>query len=109
MSNIMLELDKKRYRGERIPNFQIWYRRSQKYKNPLVRKICRVMFRVCREKRHIELDAQTQIGAGLYFGHAYCITINAEAELGNNINLHKGATIGQEKSWTEKRNPGYWQ
>lgn len=60
---------------------------------------------MCREKRHIELDAQTQIGVGLYFGHAYCITINAEAEIGNNINLHKGATIGQENRGQRKEPP----
>ena len=42
------------------------------------------------------LDAETQIGAGLYFGHAYCITINPKAILGGNINIHKGVTIGQE-------------
>lgn len=63
------------------------------------------MFNWYRRRRHVELSAQTQIGAGLYFGHAYCITINPEAVLGKNINLHKGVTIGQENRGLRKGVP----
>ena len=42
-------------------------------------------------------DIQTiSIGKGLYIGHPYCITINKDAEIGNNVNIHKGVTIGQK-------------
>lgn len=41
----------------------------------------------------------------MYFGHAYCITINPKAVLGKNINLHKGVTIGQENRGKRKGTP----
>lgn len=56
----------------------------------------RVLLRICRDRRLVELSADTQIGGGLYIGHANCITINPKAQLGKNINIHKGVTIGQE-------------
>ena len=44
----------------------------------------------------MEIFPETQIGPGLYLGHAYNITINPHAILGSNINIHKGVLIGQE-------------
>lgn len=41
----------------------------------------------------------------MYFGHAYCITINPKAVLGRKINLHKGVTIGQENRGKRKGTP----
>lgn len=106
MKTTILSLDEKRYPGGgRIPEFQIWYRKAQEAKNPLIKKLCKGIFKLYCDKRHIEFSADTQIGAGLYFGHAYCITINPEAVLGNNINLHKGVTIGQENRGNRKGAP----
>lgn len=104
MSNTVLLLDKQRYLGG-VPKFQIWYRRAQEAQNPLIKKLCRKLYNRYRAKRYIELDAETKIGAGLYFGHAYCITINPKAVLGRNINLHKGVTIGQENRGKRKGTP----
>jgi serine O-acetyltransferase len=47
-------------------------------------------------KSFIEIPRNTQIGGGLYIGHPYCITINADTVIGENCNIHKGVTIGQE-------------
>lgn len=91
--------------GGEVPKFQIWYRRAQEAQNSLLKKICRKLFNRYRAERYIELDAEAQIGAGLYFGHAYCITINPKAVLGKNINLHKGVTIGQENRGKRKGTP----
>lgn len=33
---------------------------------------------------------------GLYIGHPYCITINPQAIIGRNVNIHRGVVIGQE-------------
>ena len=82
MSNTVLLLDKQRYLGGGVPKFQVWYRRAQEAQNPLIKKFCRKLYNRYRAKRCIEIDAETQIGAGLYFGHAYCITINPKAVLG---------------------------
>lgn len=51
------------------------------------------------------MSYKTQIGPGLYIGHAYCITINGECKLGSNINIHKGVTIGQENRGGRKGVP----
>lgn len=37
-----------------------------------------------------------KIGKGLYIGHPYNITLNPETVIGDNCNIHKGLTIGQE-------------
>ena len=41
----------------------------------------------------------------MYLGHAYNITINGSATLGENVNLHKGVTIGQENRGNRKGAP----
>lgn len=48
---------------------------------------------------------ESKIGKGLYIGHPYGITVNGGAILGNNINLHKGVTIGQENRGNRKGVP----
>lgn len=57
--------------------------------------IYKVLFRITKELRHIEIPRTTKIGEGLYIGHAYNITINPKAVLGKNINIHRGVLIGQ--------------
>ena len=58
------------------------------------------------KNRHgIELSHHTQIGGGFYIGHPYGITINPNAVLGKNINIHKGVTIGQENRGIRKGSP----
>lgn len=44
-------------------------------------------------------------GGGLYIGHPYCITINPQSVIGENCNIHKGVTIGQENRGTRKGVP----
>jgi len=53
----------------------------------------------------IEIPLGLEVGKGLYLGHFYGITINPNAVLGNNINIHKGVTIGQENRGKRKGNP----
>lgn len=47
----------------------------------------------------------SKIGPGLYVGHPYGITINPNATLGKNCNIHKGVTIGQENRGLRKGTP----
>lgn len=42
---------------------------------------------------------------GLYIGHPYCITVNPQSIIGENCNIHKGVTIGQENRGTRKGVP----
>lgn len=46
-----------------------------------------------------------QLGGGLYLGHAYNITVNPRAVIGNNCNLHKGIVIGQQNRGRLKGTP----
>ena len=107
MVNSVLEQDIKRYPGggKTAPSFQKWFRKAQMEKKPLLKKVYKRIFRYLKDQRHIDLDVETRIGPGLYFGHPYCITINPNAVLGKNINLHKGVTIGQENRGKRKGTP----
>ncbi len=67
-------------------------RRAQRSHNP----VWRLMLHRMRERYGLEISRSTQIGPGLYLGHAFNITVNPEAVIGANCNLHKGVTIGQE-------------
>ena len=78
-------LDKMRYyNSDKPPRFQKYY------------MIWRMLFALSKKKNHIDLFYKTQIGPGLYIGHPYGITINADSKIGSNVNIHKGVTIGQE-------------
>ena len=44
----------------------------------------------------LEIPWSLKVGKGLYLGHAYNITINPNAEIGEWCNIHKGVTIGQQ-------------
>lgn len=73
--------------------------------NGLKLLIYRVAFMMLKKKYHIELFGKCDIGPGLYIGHPYCITINADAVLGKNCNIHKGVTIGEENRGERKGSP----
>ena len=53
----------------------------------------------------LEISPSTQIGEGFYIGHPYGITINVDAKLGRNVNIHKGCTVGQENRGKRKGVP----
>lgn len=52
-----------------------------------------------------EISYKAEIGPGLYIGHPYGITVNSNAKIGNNCNIHKGVTIGQENRGKRKGAP----
>lgn len=56
------------------------------------------------EKYGLQILAK-DIGKGLYLCHAHNINVNPNAKLGNNINLNKGCTIGQENRGKRKGAP----
>ena len=47
-------------------------------------------------KTHIQIPARTKIGEGFYIGHSGMVVINPDAELGKNMNVAAGVTIGME-------------
>ena len=42
----------------------------------------------------LEVSPTAKIGKGLYLGHPYNITVGMDVVIGENVNLHKGCTIG---------------
>lgn len=55
-------------------------------------------FRLIRYARKygLEISYDAEIGKGCYLGHPYNITVGSGVKIGNNVNLHKGCTIGRE-------------
>lgn len=96
MKNNILAKDYMRYSSKSdMPAFQKYFRKVQSTKFVPLVFIYKVLFRITKELRHIEIPRTTNIGEGLYIGHAYNITINPKAVLGKNINIHRGVLIGQ--------------
>ena len=97
--------DKARYGRSKMPKFQKHLRKCQDAKFPLLKQFYRFIYRIEADKSHIEISSKANIGYGLYIGHPYCITVNAKAVIGNNCNIHKGVTIGQENRGSRKGVP----
>lgn len=64
-----------------------------------------VPLRYYRKLYGLEILPATRLGAGLYLGHAYNITVNPHAAIGKNCNIHKGVLIGEEKRGARKGAP----
>ena len=100
--------DMKRYGGKaRFWNkrFHFYLRLSQCTKNRFLKLFFKYRTIRIGEKHGVELRPDTQIGKGLYLGHPYGITVNLGAKIGENCNLHKGVTIGQENRGPRKGSP----
>lgn len=101
--------DMERYGGtfpkKGLKQFHYYFRKIQTEKNKVMRLYYRYRFEKVRTKFHIEIFSGCHIGKGLYIGHPYGITVNANARLGQNINIHKGVTIGQENRGARKGVP----
>lgn len=96
MTKNILQQDYMRYpKASDMPAFQKYLRKVQSTSFFPLQFLYKVIFRLLKEIRHIEISRTTQIGEGLYVGHAYNITINPKAILGKNINIHRGVLIGQ--------------
>lgn len=58
-----------------------------------------------RLKYGLEIGMSTSIGKGLYLGHAFNITINPHAVIGDNVSIHKGVLIGASNRGSSKGVP----
>lgn len=87
--------------------FSYYFRKIQTYsgQNALLNKIYNRLYYNLTRKNGIEIAPKCNIGAGFYIGHPYCITINPNAIIGDNCNIHKNVTIGQENRGNRKGAP----
>lgn len=57
------------------------------------------------KKYGLEISPTAKLGQGIYLGHPYNITVATGVQIGNNVNLHKGCTIGRENRGKRKGTP----
>ena len=77
--------------------YMVYFRLSQNTTNKFMKFALEYrLFRLCR-KYGIEIKTSTKIGKGFIMTHAYNITISPYAQIGENCNIMKGATIGLSK------------
>lgn len=88
--------DRQRKSGGVIARFLYILRTAHYSKNKFVKILCKVLLRRYRLKYGLEIPAEAKIGKGLYLGHAFNITVNNNAVIGDWCNLHKGIVIGRE-------------
>ena len=88
-----------------IKRFLKYLRKCQFTDNKFLLAAYKFYFRKIKQKLNIELYGKTNIGAGLYIGHPYGITINSGAIIGENCNIHRGVLIGQENRGFRKGTP----
>ena len=105
---IMYRADLSRYKGKPdlyLKLFHFFYRKAIYSNYFVVRFVCKIIFRFWANLRGLEFTTIEQIGEGLYIGHPYNITINQNAKIGSNCNIHKGVVIGQVNRGARKGCP----
>lgn len=88
-----------------MPKLQLLWRKEKTAKTKIGRVIYTKLCEFFCHKHFVELTSDTQIGPGLYLGHAFGITINPQTVIGSNCNIHKGVTLGQENRGSRKGAP----
>lgn len=104
----LFESDMHRYAGNESKYcrlFSYYLRRCYCGGNRLLHAYYRLRFKYISRKNGLEIPWKTVIGKGLYLGHPYNITVNQNAVIGKNVNLHKGVTIGKENRGARKGAP----
>lgn len=76
--------------------FHYLLRKAQTADNKIVRRIYAYWFASFNRKYGNEVHHKTKIGKGFRIVHPYGVTINYRAIIGENVNVHKGVTIGKE-------------
>ena len=80
--------------------YMLWWRSAKR--GGIIAKL--MLYRYSR-KYGLEISTHANIGEGLYLGHPYNITVGADVIIGENVNLHKGCTIGRENRGKRKGVP----
>ncbi len=82
----------------------LFFQRKSDSSKGIASKIYWIASRLIGKKYGFDLFT-ANIGKYLYLGHAFGITVNPRAILGNCVSLHKGCTIGQENRGQRKGYP----
>lgn len=74
--------------------YVVYLRKAQITRNKLMQLYYKFKLYRMSRKYGIEINADTKIGKGFLMIHPYNITVSSLAELGNNVTMLKGSTIG---------------
>ena len=91
--------------GGVIYNFQKTLRKAHFCNNRWLQLYYRFRLKRYRMKYGLEIPYGTEIGPGLYLGHAFNIPVNEKTVIGANCNLHKGVVIGRANRGGRKGTP----
>ena len=86
-------------------NFIYYGRMQEKVNNKYLKKWYGLWKRKIGNKYGMEITSFEKIGRGLLLCHAYNITVNENAVLGNDVTLFKGSTIGSIRTGKRKGVP----
>lgn len=92
-------------RGGYVLHFLRILRKCNNCSNSFLRIYYRWRLKKYRLRYGLEIPWDTKIGKGLYLGHAFNITINKDAVIGDFCNIHKGVVIGRENRGKRKGCP----
>lgn len=84
------------YTFNRSFNFLFWFRLASKGGG--LSFFAYPIYRYKKIKYGIDISHHTDVGYGLYIGHAGPIIINPSAKIGNNVNLSQYTTIGANEN-----------
>ncbi|MFG0605971.1 exopolysaccharide biosynthesis acetyltransferase VpsC [Vibrio mimicus] len=76
--------------------YMFWFRLCRS-RNVLIRTVARLMHRMLSVRYQIQLPKETQVGPGLYLGHATGVIVNSTATIGANCNLSPFTVIGSNQ------------
>ncbi len=103
--DLKLQQDISRYSLKKaMPKYQIYFRKYQSTSG-ILKQIYRLLYSRSAHRMMVEIPKECKIGGGLFLGHPHGITINRNVVIGENCNIHKGVTIGQENRGTRKGVP----
>ena len=83
------------------------FRKTEKCRFKPLKIYYTVKLKIMSNKTYIQIPARTKIGEGFYIGHSGRVIIHPEAELGKNMNIGTGVTIGYENRGERKGAPKF--
>ena len=81
------------------------FRKASNCKCKPLRLYYTVKLKLMSYKTHIQIPARTKIDEGFYIGHSGRVIIHPEAQIGKNVNVGTGVTIGYENRGERKGAP----
>ena len=93
-----------RYFKHHYIRFLFWGRLNSNSSIKMIKIISRIMQNSYKNKYGLEINFEN-VGGGIRLIHPWCITVNSNAILGNNVTLYKGCTIGEITTGNKRGNP----